>query len=302
MGATVQRTQVPVLDDVETREDTLRVYYDAMNDVGPCTSVTTIKDLRVDPQKDESLQGWRERFDGKSKYARPWWNDQMAFKGHRGTLIHFSILSELGDATGETYFHDVGGRDWGYEEYYSEYCLKKWSRKAPSANTDVVPTPQNNEYDGEHAWDRAVRGMKWAAKSFKEQFIDRGHIDPSQIHTVEEYVFDEEYGYGGQFDLLYEAPDGATVLADLKTSSGIRFGNKLQLAAYKHAIESRGQYSIDRCEIHRLHPDSESTEISCSTEWDRTLDGLEHQFLGLCDLAKVTYQQTLQNAKEELLE
>jgi len=288
----------------------IRLYFNPADSNPPAPSVTTIKSLREDPEKADALQGWRERYDGQSQWARPWYKDQKVYKGHRGTLIHFAILDAIGDATGETYHHRVGETGWGHEEYYAEYCLKKWSKKAPSANTTEVPyTPRGNQYDGEHAWDRAVREMKWAAQAFNEQFVQTGYLPIDSVERVEEYLYDTEYGYGGQFDLLYD--DGETVLADIKTSSAVRFDHKLQAAAYKHAIESTTNVTIDRCEILRLYPDDEEVTISSShpvehpcvddqTPWDRSLDGLEHQFLGLCDKAQVAYQETIQEAAQRL--
>lgn len=316
----IERTQVKVDPTGPDDDDNwIRVYYSPEHDTPPMPSVSVVKGIRVDPDKEQSLEGWRDRFDGQSKWGRPWWKDQMAFKGYRGTLIHFAILDELADASGDTYYHNVGTGDWGREEYDAEYALKKWSKKAPSANSNDVPyVPHSNKYDGEHAWDKAVRGMKWATRAFKEAIIDgntdsshyqwenevpdtAGRLDPENVIGVEQFVFDTEYGYGGQYDLLYETPDGRTVLSDLKTSSGIRFDNKLQSAAYKRAVESRTETTIDETEIIRVHPDSETVEISRSPEWDRTLNGLEHQFLGLCDQAwNVTYSDALERAKDEI--
>lgn len=297
MSGDIQRTQVDVSDD-----KSIRVYYSAANNLPPMPSVSVIKGLREDPQKEADLQGWRERFDGQSSWGRPWWRDQRQFKAYRGTLIHFAILSELGDAAGDTHYHEVGDDDWGREEYYAEYCLKKWSKKAPSANSDEVPyTPRNNKYDGQHAWDKAVRGMQWAARQFKQQIIDSGHLDRADVLAVEDFVYDQEYGYGGQYDLLYTDADGDTVLADLKTSSAIRFDHKLQSAAYRRAVESTG-VTVDACEIIRLDPDSEEVVISHSDDWDRTLEGLEHEFLGLADRAHtVEYANALERAEVELL-
>jgi hypothetical protein len=304
----VRRTQVP---HPTTDGETLRLYYVEGSGCPPMPSVTTVKELRVDPEKEDALDGWRQRYDGQSQWARPWYKDQKAYKAHRGTLIHFAILDALGDAVGETYHHQVGDTGWGLEEYYSEYCLKKWSRNAPSANTDEVPyTPRKNRYDGEHAWDRAVREMKWAANAFNERFIQSGHIDTDSVRQVESFLYDTEFGYGGQFDLLYE-DDGDTVLADLKTSSAVRFDHKLQAGAYKHAIESTSDVTVDRCEILRVYPDDEEVSISAShdidhpdatrdTPWDRSLRGLEYQFLGLVDQARVEYQETIDAAAQRL--
>lgn len=319
----ISRTKYP-LDPDDEESDKIRVYYDPTTDAPPMPSVTVVKGLRLDPEKEEALEGWRDRFDGQSQWGRPWYEDQKAFKGHRGTLIHFAILSELGDADGDTHFHEVGDKDWGHEEYYSEYCLKKWSKKAPSATSKEVSfVPRNNKYDGEHAWDKAVRGLKWATRAFKLAVLDGvrdsshfdwasndpnadGRFNRDGVIGVEQFVFDTEYGYGGQYDLLYEYFDDEegetkTVLGDLKTSSAVRFDHKLQSAAYKRAVESREGIDIDECEIIRLHPDSEVVELSRSPEWDRSLEGLEHEFLSLAHKAwEVEYKEVLERAKEDI--
>jgi len=327
----VNRTQVPLRDDVGAEkerhsdgEQSIRVYYSPDDPNPPMPSVTTIKDLRPSPEKDETIAGWRQRYDGKSQYARPWWNDQMAYKGHRGTLVHFVILSALDtdehSASGDTYYHKIGDDDWGREEYESEYALKKWSKKAPSANTDEIAfQPRDNQYGGTHAWDKAAREMKWSTRAFKARMIDgvddpdiysrhdddaaiAGRIADCTILGLEDFVYNTEYGYGGQYDLLYETADGRVVLSDLKTSSGVRFDHKLQSAAYMLAVESATNYEIDETEIIRINPDYEEVEVSRSTQWDRSLEGLGHQFLGLADQARVSYQQTIEAAAEQLTE
>jgi hypothetical protein len=331
-GLRVTRTQVPLRDSLDHEDDrhsegdqAIRVYYSPDDDLMPAPSVTTIKDLRVDPEKSDALEGWRSHFDGKSAYARPWWKDQQEYKGHRGTLVHFSILSAVGEvlangeitAAGDTYYHQVGEDNWGREEYESEYALKKWSKNAPSARSKQLSfQPRDNQYDGEHAWDRAVREMKWANRAFKERMIDGdvtsvyerhqndspvyGRLADATILGLEEFVYNVEYGYGGQYDLLYETADGTVVLSDLKTSSGVRFDHKLQGAAYKLAVESATDYEIDETEVIRVYPDDEVVEVSRSSQWDRTLEGLGHQFLGLTDASRVEYQQTIQEAAKEL--
>lgn len=301
----LSRTQADVGTDGPSDVDSIRVYYDPQADSPPMPSVSVIKGLREDPEKENALEGWRQRYDGQSQYARPWWKDQRNYKRYRGTLIHFAILDELGTAGGDDYFHTVGDREYGYEEYTAEYALRKWSKHAPSANDDSIPyCPRDNRYDGEHAWDRAVREMRWATRAFKEDIIDNEERDftPSNVRTVESYVHEPDWGYAGQYDLLYDTEDGETVLADLKTSSAVRFDHKLQSAGYKYAIESITDCSIDRCQIIRLHPDSETVEVSDSDEWDRTLRGLAAEFLGLADQAQSTYAKPLQRAQEALTE
>jgi len=319
----IKRGKVDVVN-ADVDKDRIRVYYCPELGLSPMPSVSVVKGLREDPDKEEGLQGWRDRFDGQSSWSRPWWNDQKQFKAVRGTLVHFAILNELGDASGETYFHKVGDSDWGLEEYYAEYTLKKWSKKAPSANTNEISfTPRDNKYDGEHAWDKAMRGVKWATRTFKQAVIDGsnpsgvtvprdttldGRFDPQNVINVEQFVYDEDYGYAGQYDLLYyyEDEDGnrRNVLADVKTSSAVRFDHKLQSAAYKRAIESSswGPDTIHECEVIRLHPDKETVELSRSPDWDRTLAGLAFQFLGLVDHAQHTvYAETLTQAHELLM-
>jgi len=41
--------------------------------------------------------------------------------------------------------------------------------------------------------------------------------------------------------------------------------------------------------------------VGRSPEWDRTLDGLSHEFHGLADQARVAYQETLAQARERLV-
>lgn len=323
MSPEIKRKKADVIDsDVE--QDRIRVYYSPELGLSPMPSVSVIKGLREDPDKEDALQGWRDRFDGQSSWGRPWYKDQKQFKAVRGTLVHFAILNALGDASGETYYHQVGDDEWGKEEYWAEYTLKKWSKKAPSANSDEVPyTPRNNKYDGEHAWDKAMRGVKWATRVFKTAIIDGEHpsdatvpdgteldgrLDPQSVTAVERFVYDEDYGYAGQYDLLYSyETDGGeerNVLCDLKTSSAVRFDHKLQSSAYKRAIESSswGPDTIHECEIIRLHPDKEVVEVSRSPDWNRSLDGLAHQFLGLADIAQnVVYSETLADAHDLLM-
>lgn len=275
----VHRTLValPGSDDEE-----IRVYYTEDGWMAP--SVTTITELRVDPEKDEALEGWRDRFDGQSSYARPWWKDQMTFKGERGTLAHFAMLSTVGDPSGDTYYHQVGDDDYGREEYEAVYHLQKWSTHAPSANEDDQRTPRNNQYDGEHAWDRAIRDISWCTTAFEEWWDDDYDVIDTERYVTCKVETDDgdDFGYGGQLDLLYEDDEGNVVCCDLKTSSGIRHSYKIQLAAYANAIEA----DVDRIEVARFHPDTETVEVEDNTDWSRSRDGLTYEFLALADLAR----------------
>lgn len=302
---------VAVENDTETRqgairrdsvdvagEDDVRVYYREAFDgtvvAPPMPSVSEIKSIRVDPDKEASLSGWRDAFDGQDPWSRPWWKDQMMFKAHRGTLVHFHLLSLIGDTASDTYFHDIGPSAYGYEEYHSEYCLRKWSKQAPSASEDTIPTPPNNKYDGEHAWDKTVRDVSWALNKFETWWDTR-----NTVLETETYGYSQEHGFGGQYDLLYKRADGTTVLCDLKTSSDIRFDHKLQLAAYGLLCD----YDIDQYLVLRIDPSNQAVTTSANEHipvtgndasaptdvWDRTANGLQHQFLGLADEWRVQY-------------
>jgi hypothetical protein len=247
----------------------------------PVPSVTTVEDLRVDPDKDEALEGWRTSYDGQDKWSCPHWADQQQYKANRGTLGHYAILNNL---------DDVERSD---EEDDAEYELKHWGEERPTVRCrgdeyegheipeDILaPMGDPSHHDGEEAWDKCIRDINWAINQFEDVAAEYGITDSSTIAT-EKYVLDEEIGYSGQFDLLYQAPDGATVLADLKLSSGIRIGYKLQLAAYANALDRH----VDRLQVIRLHPDSSTVEVEDSRDWDRSVTGLCHEYLGLCDKA-----------------
>jgi hypothetical protein len=263
-------------------DEQVRVYYTPdFTFVGP--SVTTVTDCREDPEKDEALDGWRDAYDGQSSYARPWWRDQMVFKQLRGTLAHYAMLATIGDPSGDTYYHRVGSENYGFEEYQAEYHLRKWSQFAPSASVDDQLTPRNNEYDGEHAWDRAMRDISWCVDAFKDWWRDDWTVLETETFVTATPLSSDGVarGYGGQLDLFYENHHGETVVCDLKTSSGIRTGYKLQLAAYARALDRH----VDRLEVARFHPDSETVEVEDDTDWQRTRQGLDAEFVGLLDQA-----------------
>jgi hypothetical protein len=59
---------------------------------------------------------------------------------------------------------------------------------------------------------------------------------------------------------------------------------------------------VDETEVIRVYPDDEVVEVSRSPQWDRSLEGLEHEFLGLVDKSKSEYMKTIENAAEQLNE
>jgi hypothetical protein len=237
-----------------------RVYYDSASEL-ICPSVTTVTHQRVDPDKEAALEGWRSRYDGSSEYCSPHWEEQMKYKGWRGTLAHYNCLSPLGDTSaGVESYHDAVGDERGMEEYEAEYKLKTYG-----------------EYDGDDAWNSAMREIHWVYNKFFDDVAPDLGISQESTIDVERYALDTTYGYAGQFDLLYENPDGDTVLADLKTSSGIREDYKLQLAAYAKAIDE----DVDTLQVIRIYPDKKEVEVQTNEDWSRSIDSYYEQFLGL---------------------
>jgi len=101
-----------------------------------------------------------------------------------------------------------------------------------------------------------------------ETLKERLGINNSSVIAVEGYVINQQHGYGGQADLLYEDPDGNVVLADLKTSSGLYHKHRLQSVAYSKAIEDTPLYDIEnvhRREIIRINPDKHDVCVHSDT-------------------------------------
>lgn len=243
----IQRGKVP-FDDGDKR----RVYVDTVDETMGL-SVSEINEFRDDPEKKAALENWRDVFDGSAEYAKPHWKEQGLYKRKRGTLAHYVLLSQL---------DDIDKTD---EERDAETTLKEWAERRPATTEDDVPdVDYPHRYDGAQAWSRCMREINWAVNTFEDVAAEY-NITPATTIDVEQYVVNESPLYGGQFDLLYDS--GETTLCDLKFSSGIRYGNKLQLAAYRNALldDERFPDEIPRVQIIRLYPDDR--EVECVTKY-----------------------------------
>jgi hypothetical protein len=89
-----------------------------------------------------------------------------------------------------------------------------------------------------------------------DRICNRLGVSEENTVAVELFLFDKEYQYAGQVDLVYEDHKGRNVVADLKTSSGCYEKHKMQGAAYGHAVERILDIDVDRLEVWRIHPDS----------------------------------------------
>ena len=101
-----------------------------------------------------------------------------------------------------------------------------------------------------------------ASKAF-DSYADWGAVqDNLQVIAVEEKVVDEEWQYGGTLDLVCDI-GGRRTLVDFKTGSGIYFGNKVQVAAYKHLVP------VDEVRIVRVGREGGQYEEHVLTDTDR---------------------------------
>ena len=233
-------------------------------------SVTTVLKERNDPDKDEGIGGWKDHFDGSVSYRSPHWEDQMLYKQVRGTLAHYAVLNQL-DST----------LDMSHEEYEAQDVLQNWVDERPRDDDgNVLSTGSPQKYDGADPWDKAMREVNYVCEAFEGLWNDRDlHVD--NVIAAEKFISytNPQFAYCGQFDLLYEDADGEIVVADLKTSSAVRIDYKLQLAAYANALDR----DVDRLEVWRIYPDKEQTEVSRSDTWERSVEGLTHEFLALAE-------------------
>ena len=303
--STTRSDSLPDPDDLKREEITfdggdrdVRLYYhDSISK--PLPSVTTITDERVDPDKDDAINGWKDFYDGQTERTSPWWKDQMVFKQYRGTLGHWAIQTQLADLPK------------GEEEHEAETALQNWADHRPSATDEDIPVfGDPSHYDGEDAWDTAMRDINWVCNQF-DSHEATPDIGPEETVCVEQFLYDTEYGYAGQSDLVYDDPEtGERVLADLKLSSAVRHDYLLQLAAYARILDDNlgrsseesyrtpsssleDEKGIDRLEVIRLYPDDRVVEVKTHDEWDRTWRGLEHEFLGLVDAMHANYRDQL---------
>lgn len=170
------------------------------------------------------------------------WKDILQYKSNRGTMIHYRLLNEFED-----------GDMFGQNEEDSTEQLKL-----------------------EGDWERYRSDLSFAEDAWREVKEIRG-INKEQVLDVECFVTNVGIGYAGQFDLLYVDNDGNLTLSDLKTGKGIYDKYKLQLVAYDNALE----LPIDRLEIIRINPDTETWEVSANTDWKESRKELWADFMEL---------------------
>ena len=206
-------------------------------------SVSTVLDVR---DKPPALKNYLQRTSESEKKQKTFYTQ------NRGTLIHYNLLSQL-----------VDEEFWSDDEQNSKECLKGLRNHASTGLAGDYET-----------WQQFQADQEWAYEAW-DLIRDIYNINPETTLDVELFVMNKEVGYAGQFDLLY-VDDGDVVLADIKTSKRVYDKHLIQATAYAYAVD----IAVDRMEIIRINPDSETWEISRSDEWIEERTDLYDEFCG----------------------
>lgn len=234
-------------------------------------SVTTVLSVALDEDMS-ALESWQADHDGSGDsyhHEHVYW-----YSGPRGTLCHYQALCAFEHA------FDEGDDMWGEEEAESMQQLLNGPEEdafedASTDPSDVVysilkrqgTVTSREEYDAlfkgnTRLVDIAHENTEWFKDTFDTVCDHLGVTDESVIR-VEKYLVNTDVGYGGQTDMVYEDPNGDTVVVDLKTSSAFRHKHRLQSVAYMKAVEQAdwGPDSVDRIEVWRLYPDGKEWQV-----------------------------------------
>lgn len=233
-------------------------------------SVTTVLDFLE--EDTTGLDIWKERNDGEG--GSPHHEHLYWYSGPRGTLCHLHALRTFEEAADDESL-------WGEEETKAIQKIVRGPsddafEEASTDETDVVysilrkrnTVTSRDEYDALFAGSLSLSDIMYQDQQYFvsafEAVCDLLGVTEDTVIAVEKFMLNEADGYGGQTDLVYEDPHGDIVVADLKTSSGLRHKHRLQAVAYAKAIEKADDVdveSVDRVEVWRIHPDSETWAV-----------------------------------------
>lgn len=157
------------------------------------------------------------------------------------------------DGSNHTEIHDASPRDVLYSVLKGD--TKKYGGTVNSWGEfyDVYPPHRPHSFYTDGLIDRVEADVSFFRQAQLDLWSDLG-VTSDTVIAVEQFLFDTEVGYAGQVDLVYEDPNGYTVVADLKSSSGCYPKHQIQGAAYGKAIERKMGIDVDRLEVHRTHP------------------------------------------------
>jgi len=250
-------------------------------------SVTTV--LQHLDEDTTGLEYWKRNNQGHQDDFH--WRHVFWLSGPRGTLCHWRCLEPLADR-----------QLWGEEERDALQALRDGPEDGEFADashgmSDLLYSTLKNR-DDELTRDTfcdeqdftsvMLEDIGWAGAEFDTLKRELGIYEGSVI-AVEQYLLNHKQGFGGQCDLLYESPSGETVLADLKTSSGLRQKHVVQAYAYAEAVENDPDlpHTVDRCEVIRLSPDTREVRVHSSerplhiadnADWFTTDNWFEDQY------------------------
>ena len=247
-------------------------------------SVTTI--LGHLNEDKTGLQYWQQKHNGRGDAADH--RHLLWYMTRRGTMCHYKALEQFEEMfdSGDVMYSEGEAEamaeimEENWNKYIAYSILKYQSEKRIKTNT-YNDYEGGDEYDGVDNWEQYYRyeaettlldllkaDVDWFVETF-EEIMDVLGITEDSVIAVEKYLFEDEIGFGGQCDLLYEDPDGNVVLADLKTSGGLRQKHVIQGVAYSKAVERADDIpvdTVDRVEVIRIHPDSRTWEIHSPEE------------------------------------
>lgn len=243
-------------------------------------SVTQILSMALD-EDTSGLEYWKRQNNGYGDaphHEHIYW-----FSAPRGTLCHVEALDTLTDGTlwgpEETRSlqqlvdgPDDGAFDDGASTDMDDIVYSILCNQDVVVSRDQYDTVLQGETD---LIDVATANIETFTDYFDE-VCDVMGVTADDAIAVERLLLynDGDIRYGGQCDLLYTDPDGHVVLADLKTSSGLRHKHRLQLVAYKHAVENADDLpnAVDRVEVWRIDPDEPEWVVHTNDVPDRLSD------------------------------
>lgn len=282
----------------------VRLYTDNESGVD-LPSVTTI--LKTREEDLSALHDWQDRNDGKDDNA--FHKHLFWYKRHRGTLAHWHALrtldpdlewsedeesslwklnnvDQLNDEDENPEVHDATPREVLYSVRKDQHAVESWGEFY-----DEYGPYKNHDHYSDGLNDQKDRDVSFFVQTF-ERLCDTLGLTQEHVIAVEQFMFDLEYEYAGQVDLIYECPiTGETVVADLKTKKSAYDKEKLQGAAYADAAERDDDLpidSVDRTEVWCIHPDSGKHAIysgdgsvsglHTSKYWNTSYEDLVEQF------------------------
>ena len=270
--------------------DDVRVYSKQTSDgTIHMPSVTTVLDTRDEDKSN--LYAWQDRNDGSGDNAFHeylfWYSRNIGTLGHWHALsslksiewtedeaesawvLHnvdtitddsdYTAYSErLGreftiDGENHEEIWDATPRDVLYSAMKRQHAVETWGEFF-----NVHSPYESHDYYNDALLQKVDNDVKFFVTS-QQQLWDQLGVTEESVIAVEQFLFNTDYKYAGQVDLVYEDPNGDVVVADLKSSSGCYDKHQLQGAAYGKAIELSDDVavdSVDRLEVHRTHPRS----------------------------------------------